>query len=147
MASVRADVAVIGGGIAGLCAARALHRHGLSFVLLEAAQRWGGVIRTERAGGFLLEGGPDTILASKPEGLDLCLELGLGDRVVPTDAGRSTVFVVRGGRLHPLPPGMVLGVPTGIGPLLRSGLFSWRGKLRMGLEPWVRARRDGGDDA
>jgi protoporphyrinogen/coproporphyrinogen III oxidase len=147
VASHRVDVAVIGGGIAGLSAARALHRQGLSFVLLEAADRWGGVIRTERVDGFLLEAGPDTILAAKPEGLGLCLELGLGDRVVPTDQKRTTVFVVRRGRLHPMPPGMVLGVPTGIGPLLRTGLFSWRGKMRMGLEPFVRARRDGGDES
>jgi protoporphyrinogen/coproporphyrinogen III oxidase len=146
VASPRADVAVIGGDIAGLSAARALHRQGLSVVLLEAARRFGGVIRTERADGFLLEAGPDTILASKPEGLRLCLELGLGDRVVPTDAHRSAVFVVRRGRLHPLPAGMVLGVPTRIGPLLRSGLFTWRGKLRMALEPWVPARRDAADE-
>ena len=147
MANKRADVAVIGGGIAGLSAARALHEQGLGFVLLEAAPRFGGVIRTERAAGFLLEGGPDTLLASKPEGLRLCLDLGLGDRVVPTDPRRSAVFVVRGGRLHALPAGMVLGVPTRIGPLLRSGLFTWRGKLRMALEPWVPARREAADES
>jgi len=141
------DAAVIGGGIAGLTAARALHRQGRSVVLLEAASRWGGVIRTERVDGFVLEAGPDTILAAKPEGLALCLELGLGDRVVPTDATRTTVFVVRGGRLHPLPPGMALGIPTGVVPLLRSRLFSWRGKLRMGLEPLVPSRPAGGDES
>lgn len=147
MVSARADVAVIGGGIAGLCAARALHEQGLSFVLVEAAPRWGGLIRTERADGFLLEAGPDTILATKPDGLRLCLELGLGGRVVPTDPRRSTVFVLRRGRLHPLPAGMALGVPTGIGPLLRSGLFTWRGKIRMALEPFVPARREAGDES
>jgi protoporphyrinogen/coproporphyrinogen III oxidase len=147
VASARPEVAVIGGGIAGLCAARALHQQGLSFVLLEAAPRWGGVIRTERADGFLLEAGPDTILATKPDGLRLCLELGLGGRVVPTDPSRSTVFVLRRGRLHPLPPGMALGVPTEIGPLLRSGLFSWRGKIRMALEPFVPARREAADES
>jgi oxygen-dependent protoporphyrinogen oxidase len=147
VASPRADVAVIGGGIAGLSAARALHQQGLTFVLLEAAPRWGGVIRTERADGFVLEAGPDTLLASKPDGLRLCLELGLRDRVVPTDARMSTVLVLRRGRLHPLPAGMVLGVPTRIRPLLRRGLFSWRGKLRMALEPWVPARRDAADES
>jgi protoporphyrinogen/coproporphyrinogen III oxidase len=147
VASRRVDVAVIGGGIAGLTAARALHAQGLSVVLLEAAQRWGGVIRTERVDGFLLEGGPDTLLASKPEGVDLCVSLGLGDRLVPTSASRNAVFMVRRGRLHPFPSGMVLGVPTGLGSLLRSRLFTWRGKLRMGLEPFVRARRDEGDES
>jgi oxygen-dependent protoporphyrinogen oxidase len=136
VASPSVDVAVIGGGIAGLAAARALHAQGLTVVLLEAGPRFGGVIRTERADGFLLEGGPDTFLASKPDGLRLCQELGLGARVVPTDPRRSTVYVVRRGRLHPLPAGMVLGVPTAIVPLLRSRLFTWPGKLRMALEPW-----------
>lgn len=147
MASARRDVAVVGGGIAGLSAARALQGQGLSFVLLEAAPRFGGVIRTERADGFLLEAGPDAILAAKPEGLRLCLELGLGGRVVPTDPRGATVFVLRHGRLLPLPPGMTLGVPTAIGAFLRSGVFSWRGKLRMAVEPLVPARRQQGDES
>jgi len=147
VADRRADVAVIGGGIAGLSAARALHERGVTFVLLEAAARWGGVIRTERAGGFLLEAGPDTMLAAKPDGAQLCRDLGLGDRIVPTDPRRATVFVVRRGRLHRLPEGMVLGIPTRMGPLLRSGLFSWRGKLRMALEPWLPARRGMDDES
>jgi oxygen-dependent protoporphyrinogen oxidase len=129
------DVAVVGGGIAGLAAARALRERGLEVVVLEASDRWGGLIRTEREDGFLLEGGPDTLLASKPEGLDLCRALGLGPRLVPT-AARSTVFVVRGGRLHALPAGTVLGVPTRLLPLLTTRLFSWRGKLRMATERW-----------
>jgi oxygen-dependent protoporphyrinogen oxidase len=45
-----------------------------------------------------------------------------------------TIFVLRRGRLHALPEGMMLAVPTRIGPFLRSGLFSWPGKLRMGLD-------------
>jgi oxygen-dependent protoporphyrinogen oxidase len=134
-----ADVAVVGGGIAGLTAARELHRRGLDVIVLEAGPRWGGVIRTERDGGFLLEGGPDTVLASKPEAMELVRVLGLADRLVPTDPARSAVFVLRRGRLHRLPEGMVLGVPTRLVPLLRSSLFGWRGKLRMALEPWRRA--------
>jgi protoporphyrinogen/coproporphyrinogen III oxidase len=129
-------VAVVGGGIAGLAAARALHRRGLDVVVLEASPRWGGAIRTEREAGFLLEGGPDTVLASKPDAVELIRALGLQDRIVPTDPKRSSVFVRRRGRLHRMPAGMVLGVPTRLGPLLRSGLFGWRAKLRMALEPW-----------
>jgi oxygen-dependent protoporphyrinogen oxidase len=145
--SARADVAIVGGGIAGLAAARALHQQGLGFVLLEAAPRWGGVIRTEREAGFLLEGGPDTVLASKPEAVELCGALGLADRLVPTDAARSAVFVLRRGRLHRMPEGMVLGVPTRLGPLLRSGLFGWQAKLRMALEPLIPAPRSAADES
>ena len=53
-------------------------------LLLEAGPRLGGVIRTETAGGFVIEAGPDAILAQKPEGLALCRALGLADRLVPT---------------------------------------------------------------
>jgi oxygen-dependent protoporphyrinogen oxidase len=141
------DVAVVGGGIAGLTAARVLHGRGVSLAVLEAAPRWGGVICTEREAGFLLEGGPDTILASKPDGVELCRALGLADRIVPTDPSRSAVFVLRDGRIHRMPQGTVLGVPTRLGPLLRSGLFGWRAKLRMALEPWRRAPPAAGDES
>ena len=127
-----ARVAVVGGGITGLAAAHDLASAGVPFTLFEAEPRWGGIIRTERVGGFLLEGGPDAILAQKPDGIALCRELGLGEELVPTSAPR-TVYVLRRGVLHPLPEG-VLGIPNRIGPLLRTSLFSWRGKLRMGLD-------------
>src|SRR4029453_14990702 len=82
----------------------------------------------------LFRAGPDAILAQKPEGLALCRALGLADRLIPTNPDMRTIFVLRRGRLHRLPEGMMLAVPTRIGPFLRSGLFSWPGKLRMGLD-------------
>lgn len=127
-----ARVAVVGGGITGLAAAHDLAVAGVPFALFEAQPRWGGLVRTERTGGFLLEAGPDSILAQKPEGVALCRELGLGESLVPTSVPR-TVYVLHRGQLHPLPEG-VLGIPSRIGPFLRTGLFSWRGKLRMGLD-------------
>jgi oxygen-dependent protoporphyrinogen oxidase len=140
----RVDVAVVGGGIAGLAAAHALAKRRLSFVVLEASPRFGGVILTETRGGFLLEGGPDSILAQKPEGLALCRELGLGERLVPTNPRERAVYVLHRGALHPLPEGMMLAVPTRILPLLQSRLFTWPGKLRMGLDLVIPPRR--GDD-
>jgi oxygen-dependent protoporphyrinogen oxidase len=141
------DVAIVGGGIAGLAAAYTLAARGASFVLLEAGERFGGVIRTEEHLGFLLEGGPDSLLAQKPEGIGLCRELGLGDRLVPTNPDERAVFVVRGGRLHALPEGMALAVPMRIGPFLKSPLFSWPGKLRTGLDLVIPARKNGGDES
>jgi oxygen-dependent protoporphyrinogen oxidase len=103
------------------------------------------VIRTDRVSGFLLEGGPDSILAQKPEGVALCRELGLGESLVPTSVPR-TVYVLRRGRLHSLPEG-VLGIPSRIGPFLRTGLFSWRGKLRMALDLVVPRGGGEGDES
>jgi oxygen-dependent protoporphyrinogen oxidase len=139
-----AGVAVVGGGITGLAAAHALATAGVPFTIFEAAPRWGGVIRTERADGFLLEAGPDALLAQKPDGIALCRELGLGERLVPTRPPR-TVYMLRRGRLHALPQG-VLGIPSRIGPFLRTRLFSWPGKLRMGLD-LVIPRGPGGDES
>lgn len=140
-------VAVVGGGIAGLAAAWELQRRGLEFVVLEASPRCGGVIRTEAADGFVMEAGPDTLLAQKPEALALCFELGLGERLVPTNPDRKTLYVLHGGRLHALPEGMVLGVPTRLVPLAATRLFTWRGKLRMAAELLVPARPPAGDES
>ena len=141
-----ANVAVVGGGIAGLAAAYELHRRGARFLLLEAGSRWGGVIRTEAEAGFLLEGGPDALLAQKPEAARLCRELGLDGRIVPTNPAQRTVYVLRGGTLHRLPDGMILGVPTRLAPLAATGLFTWRGKLRMAAD-LVLPRRPSADES
>ncbi len=145
MASTR--VAIVGGGISGLAAAFTLQKRGVPYALIEAEHSLGGVIRTERRDGFLLEGGPDAILAQKPEGLALARELGLGDRLVPTNPDQRAVYILHRGRLHALPDGMMLAVPTKVGPFLRSSLFSWPGKLRMGLDLVIPGRSGNGDES
>ena len=140
-------MAVIGGGIAGLACAYDLHARGVDATVFEASAAWGGVIRSERVDGFLLEGGPDALLAQKTEALNLCRELGLAADVVVTNPLHRTVYVLRGGVLHPLPEGMILGVPTRLSALARSRLFSWPGKVRMAADLVLPARRDGGDES
>ena len=105
-----------------------------------AAPRAGGVILSEQIDGFTIDGGPDSLLMQKPEAIALCQELGLGDRLVPTKPPRLA-YIQRGGRLHALPAASVLGIPTRIGPFVRTRLFSWPGKLRMGAELFVPATR------
>ena len=126
-------VAVVGGGISGLSAAYELHRRQTPFVLLERSGRLGGVIRTERTGGFTIDAGPDSLVVQKPAAIALCAELGLAGRLVPTRAPR-TAHVVRNGTLHPLPDASVFGIPTGMGALVAHRLLSLRGRLRMGVE-------------
>jgi len=131
---------VVGGGIAGLAAAhRAVEvarERGLTLdlALFEAGDRLGGTIQTERHEGFLVECGPDSFLSEKPWALALCRRLGIEDRLVRTDDRFRRIYVAFRGRLHPLPDGFQLLAPTRLGPFVRSGLFSWPGKLRMAMD-------------
>jgi oxygen-dependent protoporphyrinogen oxidase len=139
------DVVIVGGGIAGLAAAYELSRQGVECVVLERHARPGGVIFSEEANGFTIDGGPDSLLVQKPAGIQLCQELGLGARLVPTKLPR-VAYILRAGTLHPLPAASVLGIPTRVKPFLGSQLFSWPGKLRMGAELFVPRRQDDGGD-
>jgi len=140
------DVVVVGGGIAGLATAYELSRRGIRFVVLEDAPRAGGVILSEEVDGFAIDGGPDALLIQKPDGITLCQEIGLGDRLVTTKLPR-VAYIQRRGRLHALPAGSVLGIPTTVGPFLRTKLFTWRGKMRMGAERFVSRRTDTADES
>ncbi|HET8645935.1 MAG TPA: protoporphyrinogen oxidase, partial [Vicinamibacteria bacterium] len=141
------DVVIVGGGIAGLSAAFSLQQRGVPFRLLEATDRWGGVVRTEVVSGFLLEAGPDAFIAQKPDAATLSRELGLGERLVPSNTTLKTVYILRRGRPVPMPEGLALGVPTRMRAFLRTPLVSWPAKLRMGLEPLLPRRRDGADES
>src|SRR5947208_3367878 len=140
------DVAIIGGGIAGLSVAYELSQAGVSFLVLERADRAGGVVLSEEVDGYVIDGGPDALLIQKPEAIALCRELGLGDRLVSTKLPRLA-YIQRGGRLHALPAASVLGIPTKVGPFLQTRLFSWPGKLRMGAELFVPPKRDDADES
>ena len=127
------QVAIVGGGMTGLSTAFEVSRRGVSFILLERTSRFGGVIRTDEIDGFTVDGGPDSLLIQKPAAIELCCELGLGDRLVPTLPPR-TAFVLRNGRLQPLPESSVLGIPTRIGPLFTSRLLTPVGKFRLAMD-------------
>jgi protoporphyrinogen/coproporphyrinogen III oxidase len=132
--TARAPIVVIGGGITGLAAAYELVKGGAQPVLLEARPRLGGVIQTEVVDGCLLEAGPDSFLSAKPAALELIRELGLADQVIGSNDAERVIHLVRGGRLVPLPDGLMMMVPTRILPIARTPLLTWSTKLRMGLE-------------
>ena len=140
------SIVIVGGGIAGLATAYELQKRGVPFVLLESSSRLGGVILSEQVDGFTIDGGPDSLLLQKPEGVRLCEELGLGDRLVSTLPPRLA-YIQRGGALHPLPASSVLGIPTRLGPFVRTRLFSWTAKMRMGAELFVPPRKDDSDES
>lgn len=136
-------VAVIGGGITGLAAARFLQQAGAVVTVVEAGDRLGGKIRTAELAGVPVEAGPDTFLAREPWAVELCRDLGLGDQLVTPATGRAYLWT--GGRLAELPGRHVLGVPTALGPLVRSGVLSPAGVARAALD-LVLPRRDQGPD-
>jgi len=143
-------IAIIGGGISGLSAAFALEKERsqgtqLEYVIFEASDRFGGVIRTERIDDCLLEAGPDSFLTEKPWAADLCRELGLGDQLIGSnDAARKTYMLIKG-RLLPIPDGLMFMIPTRLAPTFFSPLFSWPTKVRILREWFCRPRQDDTD--
>jgi oxygen-dependent protoporphyrinogen oxidase len=144
---------IIGGGIAGLSAAyyASITNHYSQITILEADSRWGGKIATDRVpydgGHFIIEGGPDTFLATKPHGVALCKELGLSQRLHGTNPHKKNTYVLHKGRLLPLPDGLAMMIPSDVPSILRSRLLSWRGKARMGLDFILPAKNVNGDES
>ena len=144
---------VIGGGITGLAASYRLTREAekrgipLHVTLLEARPRVGGVIHTTHRDGFLIEHGPDAFISTKPWAKALCEELGITDAFIGTNPNMRRSFVVRNGTLHPVPEGFYMMAPGAFLPFLKSPIFSWRGKLRMGVEPLIPRRGDVADES
>jgi oxygen-dependent protoporphyrinogen oxidase len=139
-------VIIIGGGIAGLAAAVHLksgakaHGKTVDVLLLEKNGRLGGKILTEKIDKFLVEGGPDSFLPEKVWSVNLAKHLGLGPELLPSNDEFKGTFIYSGSKLHALPEGVMLMVPTMFRPMAKSNLISWPGKLRMGVELFVPKR-------
>lgn len=116
-------------------------------LVLEGAARPGGKVRTDRRDDVDCEAGPDSFITSKPQVLELIRELGLGADLLPTHPTSKTVHVLVGGRLVPLPEGLLLILPTRVLPFALSSLLSWKAKLRMALEPFIAAAPEGLDES
>jgi oxygen-dependent protoporphyrinogen oxidase len=133
-------VAVIGGGVSGLGAAHRLtelaeqHNLPIKVDVLEAREQCGGSIVTVRRDGCIVEGGPDSFITQKPWGLALCKRLGLAESIIGTNPDCRRTFVLNKGKLHSIPEGFLLLAPSKIMPFVTSKLFSWPGKMRMGLD-------------
>ena len=129
-------VCVVGAGLGGLAAARALVRAGHDVDVREAAPRAGGVIGSSYVDGFLREHAASSFLGGPPHGaLALCTELGVEAVKASPAAKRRWIFL--DGKLRALP-----GNPVAF---LRSDLLTWRGKLDVLREP-LRPRRATGED-
>lgn len=133
-------IVVIGGGITGLSAAFTLKQRAdrnklpLRCTILEQDNRLGGKIRTYREDGLVLEGGPDSMLARKPAGVNLIRELGIESEMVGTNPGAHKTYILHQGKLERLPPGTNMGIPTQFTPFATTKLLSLRGKARATLD-------------
>jgi len=139
---------VVGAGVTGLTAAWRLRRQvpDAEVVVVEASGRVGGLVHTSPFDGVALDTAADAFLARVPDAVRLCDELGVADQLVhPTDAG---ALVLTDAGLRRLPAGLVLGVPTDLDALARSGIVSDAGVVRAGHDPGPLppgARHAGGD--
>ncbi|MBI1881105.1 MAG: oleate hydratase [Chloroflexi bacterium] len=129
-------ITIIGGGIAGLATAYYLQQKSratgdeIKYTLIESAPRFGGKIVTDQVDDFIIEGGPDSFITQKPWATQLCRELGLADRLIPTNDERRNIFVLNKGKLVPFPGGYRLTVPTEFIPFVTSPLISPLGPTR-----------------
>jgi oxygen-dependent protoporphyrinogen oxidase len=122
------DLAVVGGGISGLAAAWEARCRGARAVVLDAAARPGGKLQTSPLAGVPLDEAADAFLARVPEAVELCDELGIVGGLVSPATGSAHVF--HDGALRPLPTDQILGVPTDLDAVARSGLLSVDGVAR-----------------
>lgn len=145
MSSV-ARIVVIGGGISGLAAAHRLIElsPNAQVTLIEASARLGGTIRTDERDGFLLERGPDSFISEKPEAVALAKRLDVESQLIETNAKYRRSFIVRKGRLRPVPEGFQLMAPSRIWPFLTTDIFSFAGKARMAADLFLPRRSANG---
>ncbi|WP_267242242.1 protoporphyrinogen oxidase [Streptomyces sp. PR69] len=136
-----AHVVVIGGGIAGLAAAHRLVGSGARVTLLEATSRLGGKLQTGEIAGAPVDLGAESMLARRPEAVDLARAAGLGDRLQPPATASASIWTR--GALRPMPKGHVMGVPGD--PAALAGLLTAEAVDRIAREPRL-PPADLGDD-
>lgn len=150
-------IAIVGGGISGLATAWYLqaavmqHQIAAEIDVYEQTNRLGGKITTttvdHEAAQFVIEAGPDSMLRSKPWAFQLAQELGIAAQHIGTNMQQRTLYVWKHNRLHRVPTGFQLIVPTQFMPVLTSPLFGWGGKLRLLCERFIPRRRATNDES
>lgn len=130
-------IAIIGGGITGLAAAFYLQKEikqgniDAEYALYEGSERLGGRIQTDYQDGFVIEKGPDSFLARKTSMADFAKEVDMDADLVDNHSGS---FILHKNRLHPMPEGAVMGIPTKLLPFAKTKLFSPMGKARAACD-------------
>src|SRR5208282_5461910 len=94
-------ILIIGAGISGLACAYHLRKSGIDARIVEAGPRPGGVIRSERRDGFLLEIGPQSFSGTPPL-RDLCRDLGIENELLEAPHSAPRFLLIKG-LLEPAP--------------------------------------------
>lgn len=147
MVSKGQTVIIVGGGIAGLSLAYYLEEGGkkrgcpFTIILVEKDNRLGGKILTEVKEGFVIEGGPDAVLAQKSAGINLFEKLRLAEEIIGVSLNAKTTYLLVNGMLHKLPPGFTGLLPVNPFDLFNASFLSLPGKIRMALEPIIPRRQ------
>jgi oxygen-dependent protoporphyrinogen oxidase len=153
MGNPHKKVVIVGGGITGLSAAFYIKKVfeeqqiSVDITLIEKSQVLGGKIRTLHRDGFVIERGPDSFLARKLPVLTLTRELGLEGELTATNPEAKTNYILYQGRLHKMPLGFVLGIPTEITPFIKTGLISPIGKVRAAMDLWLPKKKGMEDES
>jgi len=139
-------VVVVGGGISGLAAAYHLSRRSphTAVTVLEGAPLIGGKLRVSEVAGVPVDEGAEAMLNRRPEAVDLARAVGLGDDLTHPDTTSAAVWTRDA--IRPLPP-TLMGVPTDLAALARSGIVSRRGIARARLDRVLPATDVGSDMA
>lgn len=135
-------IVVIGGGVAGLGAAYKIRRAAdagadVGFTLIEKDPRIGGKLLTERIGDFIVDGGSDAFIAQKPAVMRVAKLAGFDLDRIPSDESRKKTLILKRGRLYEMPDGVMQFAPTKFVPFATTGLFSWPGKIRAGMDLFI----------
>tara|TARA_B100001248_G_C27399664_1_gene469080 strand:- start:1332 stop:2729 length:1398 start_codon:yes stop_codon:yes gene_type:complete len=125
-------VAIIGAGITGLCAAYALRKLNQTPLILESTNRVGGVIQTYQQDDFLAEAGPHSLALTSQSMLDFIESIGLGPEVQKASPKAKNRFIVRQGKLTPVPQSLL--------QFIGSPALSIMGKCRLFAEPFIKAK-------
>jgi oxygen-dependent protoporphyrinogen oxidase len=146
--STARHVVIVGGGISGLAAAWFLHRDGpddLIVTVLEASPQVGGKLRVSEVGGVPVDEGAEALLLRRPEAVDLAIAVGLGADI--EDAATTKAAIWSHAKMHPVPTGTVMGIPSDLRALARTGLLSARELARVPVDSWLPGSRLTGDVA
>ena len=123
------DTIILGAGISGLTLAHYLNKKNLDFLVVESQPKVGGNIISFEKSGFVCENGPNTVLLNKKSVVELIDEIGLKDKIIFPNDYNNKRFLLRKGKLIPIPQNFI--------EFIKTNLLSLTSKLRLIIEIFI----------